>query len=78
MAAINAASLEPPSGHRKTKAVAPLAENELSHYIGGVNHLTKQEIYVICVVLGLLVTGWCVKGYRKSHPAATPVQTAKP
>jgi len=78
MAAINAASLEPPSGHRKTKAAVPLAENGLCHYIGGVNHLTKQEIFVICIVSGLLVTGWFVKGYRASHPAATPVQTARP
>jgi hypothetical protein len=114
MAAINAASLEPPSGYRKTKAVrngregalrrprrraqrqatetndqeahlavpplpfAPLAENAFSHYIAGVNHLTKQEIFVICIVSGLLVTGWCVKVYRNAHPVATPVQNARP
>jgi hypothetical protein len=78
MAAINAASLEPSSGHRKTKAAAPLAENGLSRYIGGVNHLTRQEIFVICIVLGLLVTGRCVKAYRSAHPAAASVQTARP
>ncbi|HWD18311.1 MAG TPA: hypothetical protein VHB20_03465 [Verrucomicrobiae bacterium] len=35
--------------------------------------LTKQEQFVLCVVVVLLVTGWAVKAYRTSHrpvPAA--------
>ena len=49
-----------------------------SGYIARVNHLTKQEQLVICVVLGLLLTGWAVKTYRTAHPAVTTVQAAKP
>jgi hypothetical protein len=42
-----------------------------------VNRLTKQEQLVLCVVLGLLLTGWAVKTYRTAHPrtlhtSATP------
>jgi hypothetical protein len=32
------------------------------------NRLTKQEQMVLCIVLGLLLTGWAVKAYRTSHP----------
>jgi hypothetical protein len=39
-------------------------------YIRGMNHLTKQEQLVLCIVLGLLLTGWGVKAYRTAHPAA--------
>ena len=41
------------------------------------NRLTRQEQIVLCVVLGLLLTGWAVKAYRTAHPPAkTPaVQT---
>jgi hypothetical protein len=42
-----------------------------------VNRLTKQEQWVLCVVLGLLLAGWFVKFYRESHPPP-PVQQAKP
>jgi len=41
------------------------------------NYLTKQEQLVLCVVLGLLLTGWAVKTYRTTHPAAA-VQPVKP
>jgi hypothetical protein len=44
-----------------------------------VNYLTKQEQLVLCVVLGLLLTGWAVKTYRAAHPsAAETAQPAKP
>jgi hypothetical protein len=33
------------------------------------NRLTKQEQMVICIILGLLLTGWAVKAYRTAHPA---------
>ncbi len=39
-----------------------------------VNRLTRQEQIVLCVVLGLLLTGWAVKTYRTAHPG-TPMQT---
>jgi hypothetical protein len=42
-----------------------------------VKFLTRQEILFLCVVAGLLLTGWLVKFYRAAHPPAT-VQTAKP
>jgi hypothetical protein len=44
-----------------------------------VNWLTKQEQLFLCIVLGLLLTGWAVKAYRTAHPAETVVtQEAKP
>jgi hypothetical protein len=41
------------------------------------NWLTKQEQLVICIVIGLLLTGLAVKYYRAAHPAAITVQPAK-
>ena len=78
MAAISAASLKPPRRRRKVKACARLAEKVLCRYIARVNRLTKQEILVLSVVIGLLLTGWAVKYYRTAHPLAATVQTAKP
>jgi hypothetical protein len=50
-----------------------------SCYIVGVKGLTKQEQLVLCIVLGLLLTGWAVKTYRTAHPPpATMTQAAKP
>jgi hypothetical protein len=40
--------------------------------------LTKQEQLVLCVVLGLLLTGWAVKTWRNSHPAPVAIHLAKP
>ena len=50
-------------------------------YIAVVNCLTKQEQLVLCIVLGLLLTGWAAKWYRTAHPApsaAVAIQTVKP
>jgi hypothetical protein len=47
-------------------------------YIIRVNRLTKQEQLVLCIVLGLLLTGWAVKTYRTAHPPAATNQQAKP
>jgi hypothetical protein len=47
-------------------------------YIIGMNWLTKQEQMIICLVIGLLVTGLAVKYYRTAHPATTSSQPAKP
>jgi len=42
------------------------------------NWLTKQEQLVICIVIGLLMTGLAVKYYRAAHPATTSSQLVKP
>jgi len=41
-----------------------------------VKFLTRQEQLFLAFVLGLLLTGWCVKYYRMAHPAETPETTA--
>ncbi len=41
------------------------------------NWLTKQEQLVICIVIGLLLTGLAVKYYRAAHPAAIAGLPAK-
>jgi hypothetical protein len=47
-------------------------------YISAMIRLTKQEQLVLCVVLGLLLTGWAVKTYRTAHPPAAAAPTATP
>jgi hypothetical protein len=47
-------------------------------YIAAVNCLTKQELNVLILILGLLFTGWVVKAYRTAHPPAVTVQQPKP
>ncbi len=42
-----------------------------------VSRLTKREQLVLCIVLGLLLTGWAVKAYRTAHPPAPPSQAAQ-
>ncbi|MFZ0825928.1 MAG: hypothetical protein WAO02_00760 [Verrucomicrobiia bacterium] len=42
------------------------------------NRLTKQEQLVLCIVLGLLLTGWAVKWYRTGHPTPATTQLATP
>lgn len=37
-------------------------------YIAPVHRLTKQEQWVLCIVVGLLLTGWAVRAYRTAHP----------
>jgi hypothetical protein len=44
---------------------------------GNVNRLTKQEQLVLCIILGLLLTGWAVKAYRSAHPPVQAVEPAK-
>jgi hypothetical protein len=52
-----------------------------------VNRLTKQEQLVLCIVLGLLLTGWAVKTWRTAYftgtkqsegPPPVATQSAKP
>ena len=47
-------------------------------YIGLVNRLTKQEQLVLCIVVGLLLTGWAAKTCRAAHPAPVAIQKASP
>ena len=47
-------------------------------YFVCMNYLTKQELMVLSLVMGLLLTGWLVKAYRTAHPTAVAVQPAKP
>jgi hypothetical protein len=56
-----------------------VAGTPVSRYIIPVKSLTKQEQLVLCIVLGLLLTGWAVKTWRTAHPpAAAATQQAKP
>ena len=48
------------------------------HYIKAVSYLTRQERIVLCIVVGLLMTGWLVKWYRTAHPAAAVAQQPMP
>jgi hypothetical protein len=41
-------------------------------------HLTKQEQFVLCVVIALLLTGWAVKAYRTAHPPEPTNQLSQP
>jgi hypothetical protein len=47
-------------------------------YLVPVSRLTKQEQMVLCIVLGLLLTGWAVKTYRTAHPATAVTRVAAP
>ena len=47
-------------------------------YLTPMNRLTKQEQLVLCIVLGLLLTGWAVKTYRAAHPPAAVTRVAAP
>jgi hypothetical protein len=33
------------------------------------NQLSKPEQLMLCIVLGLLLSGWAVKAYRAAHAA---------
>jgi hypothetical protein len=63
---------EPQTPGRKPKSssTARLAEPGLCGYIARMTGLTKQEILVLSIIAGLLLTGWCVKYYRDTHPPA--------
>lgn len=42
-----------------------------------VNRLTRQEQLVLCIIMGLLLTGWAVKAYRAAHPPTQAIQSVK-
>ena len=43
------------------------------YILPNVNHLTRQEQFVLVSVLGLLLVGLAVKVYRASHPQVATV-----
>jgi len=43
-----------------------------------VQRMTKQEQLVLCIIIGLLLTGWAVKTYRTAHPPAQATETSEP
>ena len=47
-------------------------------YIPAVNRLTRQEQVFLCIVLGLLLSGWAVKAYRAAPHGAQAAEPAKP
>jgi hypothetical protein len=57
--------------------MAMIAFRAAAPYPWPMNRLTKQELLVLCVVLGLLLTGWAVKTYRTAHPTASAAETVK-
>jgi len=63
-----------PLRHPKRNGCRPAVFRYITH----VNHLTKQELLVLGIVMGLLLTGWAVKTYRTAHPPVTATQTATP
>jgi hypothetical protein len=40
-----------------------------------VNRLTKQELWVLCVVFSLLLVGLAVKTWREAHPSPGVTQS---
>lgn len=72
-------SLNPSDACRAAgSCTAPLAEKHFSRYIDDMNRLTPQEMLILCIVFGLLVTGLAVKYYRTAHPPTTSSQVFKP
>lgn len=78
MAAMRAKLTKAARRRQGLKTRALLAENVFSRYIAAMKWLTKQEQLVLCVVIGLLLTGLLVKYYRTAHPALTVSRPAKP
>jgi hypothetical protein len=62
--------------NQKSSITRRLAETGLCGYIARMSGLTRQEILVLSIIAGLLLTGRIVKFYRDSHPPAA-VQSAK-
>lgn len=55
-----------------------MQSDKISDIVNPVVHLTKQEQWVLCIVVALLLTGWAVKAYRTAHPPAPVSQPATP
>ena len=56
----------------------PLWTDPLPSTLPCVRGLTKQEQMVLCIILGLLLTGWAVKSYRAAHPPAPAAEATQP
>ena len=74
--------VSPPLGQIKIRGAPSrlrACRSGILRYLYGMNYLTKQELLVLCIVVGLLLTGWMVKWYRTAHPAAVvATQPVKP
>ena len=46
-------------------------------YNGIVKYLTKQEQFVLCLTIALVLAGWAVKVYRAAHPPVPAVWQQK-
>jgi hypothetical protein len=66
--------IAPDPDWNRTPAAPGLCKAPRFAIFGRVNRLTRQEQYVLCIVLGLLLTGWAVKSYRTAHPPAAAKQ----
>jgi hypothetical protein len=55
----------------------PLWTDPLPTTLPCVRGLTKQEQMVLCIILGLLLTGWAVKSYRTAHPPAQAAEATQ-
>ncbi len=47
-------------------------------YNAPMSRLTRQEQVVLCLMMGLLLTGWAVKAWRESHLPPAVVTVANP
>jgi len=62
----------------RLRHVILIAFHSFPRYTDHVKFLTRQEQLVLAIVLGLLLTGLCVKYYRNGHPAQmATIQQAK-
>ena len=49
-----------------------LGDSTVGLYIGlKMKNLTKQEQFVLCLIILLLLTGWAVRVYRTAHAPMT-------
>jgi hypothetical protein len=50
----------------------------LLNWISTVFNLTRQQQFVLCVILSLLLIGWAVKAWRTAHPPEKSAQGTAP
>jgi hypothetical protein len=53
---------------RRHRACNDLAPGRIFDQPDAVQYLTKQQQWVLCAVIGLLLVGWIVKAWRAAHP----------
>ena len=60
------------------RVISPLRNPGPGTRLPTMHRLTKQEQLVLCIILGLLLTGWAVKAHRTAHPPAQAVEMSEP